>query len=360
MPIQTQPIALDCMRLVVEVIVWRGTVAEARHRVQVALSTCEGVLEAGTRDAHLATTFRSAAKPFQLLPLVERGHAKRWQWSDEQLAVMAASHTGSPYHVALVSGILDRLQLTDQALACDFHEPLDPVSREHLRLRPEARSALYNNCSGKHAGMLCLALSEGWPSSGYHQAEHPVQQLMRRTVAETCGVSTESMAVAVDGCNVSVFGLPLAAMARGYARLSAANDSESSAVEAQRERALARIRKAMQSFPGAVGGAGRLSTALMEATQGRLVAKGGAEGLECIGLPARGLGLAVKCEDGHARAMGPAVIAVLEHLHALEAHELEPLREWSHPTVRNHAARAVGSIEPQVRELVSGSLESDT
>ena len=334
------------MRLQIEVLVWRGGIRESRHRMQAAVSDPAGRLEAGTERAEDVTTFRSAAKPFQLLPLVERGHAGRWGWTDEDLAIMAASHTGSPAHVERVSAILARLGLGVQHLACGYHEPLDPISLAHVRARPEARSALYNNCSGKHAGMLCLALSEGWPVEGYYRPDHPLQVLMRRTVAEVCGMSPESVAVAVDGCNVSVFGLPVAAMARGYARLAAA-----SAEGDPREQALNRIRAAMCAHPRAVAGQGRFSTVLMEQTAGRLVAKGGAEGLECVGIAARGLGLALKCEDGQARGVAPAMLALLEQLGELSGDELARLAESRRPVIRNHAGREVGALEAVVRVL---------
>ena len=332
------------MRLQIDVIAWRGPIRESVHRIQAAVSDVSGRLEAETDQADTVTTFRSAAKPFQLLPLVERGHADRWGWSDEQVAVMAASHTGSPRHVALVSGILARLGLSDRSLACGYHEPLDPVSLEHVRAHPEARSPLYNNCSGKHAGMLCLALSENWPVEGYQRAEHPLQELMRRTVAEVCGVGAESVATAVDGCSVPVFGLPLAAMARGYARLAAATAEGDG-----RTRALDRIRRAMCGYPGAVGGAGRFSTVLMERTGGRLVAKGGAEGLECVGLPARRVGMALKCEDGSARGLAPATLALLEHLGELSGAERSSLAASRRPLVTNHAGLEVGSLEAVIR-----------
>ena len=334
------------MRLQIDVFVRRGTIPESRHRVQAAVSDASGRLAAGTEHAGGVTTFRSAAKPFQLLPLVERGHAARWGWSDEQLAVMAASHTGSPAHVALVSGILERLELTDRHLACGYHEPFDPVSLAHVRAHPEDRSALYNNCSGKHAGMLCLARSEGWPVAGYERSDHPVQQLMKRTVAEMCGVAADALEVAVDGCSVSVFGLSLSAMACGYARLA-----EASADGDGRARALSRIRGAMCAFPRMVGGEGRFSTVLMEETRGRLVAKGGAEGLECVGLPVRRWGLALKCEDGQARGIAAATLALLEHLEELLEAELERFARLRRPVVTNHAGLEVGALEAVVRVL---------
>lgn len=326
------------MRLSIEVEVRRGPIAESRHRIQAAVCDAAGTVRASTDRSGGITTFRSAAKPFQLLPLVERGHAREWGFSDEELAIMAASHTGSAYHLELVRGILERAGLEPRHLACGYHEPLDPESLERVRREPDERSPLYNNCSGKHAGMLCLARSEGWPLEGYHLPGHPLQQLMRRTVAEVCGVVPDDVAIAVDGCSVCVFGLPLAAMARGYAVLASARPAGS-----DRERALDRIRRAMMSHPAATGGAARFSTALMEACGGRIVAKGGAEGLECVGLPESGLGVAVKVEDGASRAVGPAAIAVLESLGAIPASSaaLDGLRS---PPIHNAVGAEVGHL----------------
>ncbi len=338
------------MRLELEVILWRGRIAESRHRMQAAVCDPAGRLEAATEGVAAVTTFRSAAKPFQLLPLVERGHADRWGWTEPDLAVMAASHTGSPEHVARVEAILARLGLEARHLACGYHEPLDPVSLEHVRARPDARTSVYNNCSGKHAGMLCLAISEGWPVEGYHRPDHPVQRLARQTVAEVCGLAPEALTLAVDGCSVPVFGLPLAAMARGYARLAgAAADGD------PRSAALDRIRRAMCGHPRMVGGEGRFSSVLMERTGGRLLAKGGAEGLECVGLPGRRLGLAVKCEDGQGRGLAPATLALLEHLGELSDGEREALRASRRPVVTNHAGLEVGELEAVLRVPASAS-----
>jgi L-asparaginase II len=334
------------MQLSIEVQAWRGAIAESRHRLEAAVVDAEGRLQAGSGEPRLVTSFRSSAKPFQLLALVERGHADRWGFSDEQLAVMAASHTGSPYHLRLVSGILERIGVDEGHLACRFHEPLDPESLADVRAHPEKRGGLYNNCSGKHAGMLALAVAETWPIEGYERPEHPVQQLALRAVSELCGIPADELVTGTDDCGVVVFGLPLAAMARGYARLASAMDSGD-----DRERALHRIRRAMTTYPAATGGAARFSTHLMEATRGRLLAKGGAEGLECVGIPARGLGLTLKCIDGSARALGPATLALLEHLGELSESERERLAGARRPVLRNHAGREVGRLEAVVRAL---------
>ncbi len=327
------------MHLHVSVVVWRGSIAESRHSVQIAL--CGPDDPGAAADA--VTTLRSAAKPFQLVPLVERGHADRFGWSDEQLAVMAASHSGSAYHVGLVRGILEGIGCSDADFACGYHDVFDPVSRAHLAAHPAERTAIYNNCSGKHAGMLSLARSEGWPLAGYELPDHPLQQLMHLTVAEICGLETSAVPSAIDGCNVPVFAMPLGAMARGYARLATAAETI-----APRVRALARIRAAMTAYPVATDGAGRFNATLMQVTGGRLVAKGGAEGLECVGITSRGVGLALKCEDGEARAVVPATIAVLEHMGELSPSEIAELAAFRRPQIRNHVGRTTGFLEAVV------------
>jgi len=330
----------------VEVQAWRGSIAESRHRLEFAAIDAEGRLHAGSGDARRVTSFRSSAKPFQLLALVERGHAERFGFSDEELAVMAASHTGSPYHLRLVTGILERIGLPETLLACGFHEPLDPESLADVRAHPEKRGPLYNNCSGKHAGMLALAVAESWPTEGYERQEHPIQQLARRAVADLCGIASDDLHTGTDDCGVVTFGLPLTAMARGYARLAAAMDGGDA-----RERALHRIRTAMTTYPTATGGAARFSTQLMEATRGRLVAKGGAEGLECLGIMGSGLGLALKSLDGASRALPPATVALLEHLGEIHETERDRLASSRRPVIRNLVGREVGHLEAVVRSL---------
>ncbi len=336
------------MRFDLEVVVRRGSIVESRHRLQCAAVDAQGALVAGTQHPDLVTTFRSSAKPFQLLPLVERGHADRFGFSDEQLAVMAASHTGSRHHVELVVGILARIGLGPEHLACGFHDPEDAASREDLQRGGLPRTALYNNCSGKHAGQLALCVAEGWPVGDYHLPSHPAQKLVRETIADACGVPAASLEAGVDGCSLPVFALPLSAMARAYAVLASARPDAPDA----RTRALARIARAMGAHPVAVGGDGRASTVIMQATGGRIVAKGGAEGLLLLALLDRGLGCAIKCEDGTSRAVAPASVAVLEHLGALPAGEDAALAPLRRPRVTNVVGLEVGFIEAELRETV--------
>ena len=245
---------------------------------------------------------------------------------------------------------------------------MDAESLADVRRDPASRSALHNNCSGKHVGMLALAQAEGWPLAGYERADHPLQQLMLRTVAECCGVAADTVRLGIDGCSVPVFGLPLAAMALGYARLAeamacgdrgavsqAAAPQAKEASEARhpkepvRARALRRIGRAMAAEPVIVEGTGRLATDLMLATRGRIVAKSGAEGLLLVADPRGSRGVAIKCEDGAMRAMGPAAVEVLESLGVLAAEEAGPLHAHRRPPVHDAAGHTVGWLEAHVR-----------
>lgn len=334
------------MRFQLDVRVYRGQVVESRHELHAALADSDGQLLSSTGSPGLVTMFRSAAKPFQLVPLVERGHADHWGFSDEQLALMAASHTGSAYHLEVVKGILDRIGLGPEHLACGYHDPDDPEALALLRGGGAGHSPLYNNCSGQHAGLLALVRSEGWPLEGYHLPDHPLQQLLHRTLAEICRLAPESISTAVDGCSLVVYALPLQVMARGYAVLAAATRSPETDA---RTVALARIARAMTTHPRAVEGRGRISTALMEATAGRVLAKCGAEGLQLVALLDRDQGLALKCVDGAQRAVGPAVVAVLERLGMLSVEEIEALAAERRTLLFNAAGVEVGQVAAELR-----------
>jgi L-asparaginase II len=326
------------MSVHLEVQVWRGSIAESRHRLQAAVRDAAGRAVWSTERPETVTTLRSAAKPFQLTPLVERGHADRFGFGTEDLALMAASHTGSERHLEGVRRILARIGRTEADLACGADAPIDRDTLLALRRARREPEAIHNNCSGKHAGMLAMCVAEGWPIAGYEMPDHPLQRLLHRTVAEICALPVDQVATAIDGCSVSVFAMPLAAMARGYAKLASASGGGDG-----REAALARIRDAMRAHPWAVGGGERFSSALMEAAP-HLVAKGGAEGLECIGWPERGLGFAIKCEDGATRAVAPATVLVLEQLGALDGAARRRLAAWAEPVTRNAAGREVGAL----------------
>lgn len=321
----------------VEVRCVRSGTVESRHRVHVAVSDPSGRLLATSGRPDFLTYYRSAAKPLQALPLVEDGAADRLNLDPDELAVCCASHNAEPEHLERVGSVLDRAGLGPDALECGPRPPLGREVRDRLLREGTPFGPLHNNCSGKHAGMLALAVARGWPTAEYVRADHPVQRRMASEVVRWTGLREGEVRTGTDGCGVVCFAVPLTAMAASYARFAAA--------ASRGEAGPARIVDAMTDRPFLVAGTGRLDSALMEAAGGRLFAKTGAEGVHCAGLTERGLGVAIKVEDGARRAAEPALLRVLELMDVPTREERDALASYRRPVVRNARDEEVGSIE---------------
>lgn len=319
-----------------DVVVTRGGTVESRHRVHAAVVDANGTLLETARDPHTVTWWRSCAKPFQVMPLVRAGGLERLGWGSTQLALACASHGGEPEHVALAESMLAGIGLEEGDLACGAHEPLAVRGARLLRESGHRLSRLHNNCSGKHAAMLARAVLLEEPTSGYERASHAVQQASLETVAMWAGLATDQIGVAVDGCGVPVFSLPLANMALSYARLAHASTHGD---EPSR-----RILQAMTSHPFLVGGSDRFDTRLMEAVGGNVVCKVGAEGVHTFAIIDRGIGFALKVEDGSQRAQFVAVLAMLAEYDALPMPLPESLRDAAVRVVRNTRGEQVGEV----------------
>src|SRR5882762_9315650 len=260
----------------------RGNLLESRHRVHVAVVDSTGRLVAQAGDPEFRTFWRSAAKPFQALPLVEDGAAERFGLSRQDLALACASHSSEPAQVALVREFLQRIGCSERDLMCGPHRPLSDAVAKDYETRGVRLTAVYSNCSGKHAGMLALAKHHGWPTEFYARIEHPVQQRCLAAISEYTDVATKEVGVAVDGCGVACFALPLRNMALAYARLG---NSEVRTRNAEHEGQFRvptsefRVLEAMLHHPDLVAGEGRPCTEMMRAHPGRVVAKVGAEGV---------------------------------------------------------------------------------
>lgn len=321
-----------------DILVTRGDAVESRHRVHAAVVDARDALVGGARDAGLVAAWRSCAKPFQVMPLVESGEFDELGWGDDQLALACASHGGEPEHVALAEGMLASVELEEGDLACGPHEPLSPRGVRLLRDAGDRPTRLHNNCSGKHAAMLARAAVAGWETNGYERRGHPVQAAILDTVAHWTGVPCERIGQAVDGCGVVVFSLPLDAMARSYARLAAAVVRGDEVPE--------RVVHAMTSRPFLVGGSERFDSILMEETDGRVLAKVGAEGVHTVAVLDQQVGFAIKVEDGNSRAQHPAVLRMLQHLGALPDPLPARLADLLVRPVRNTRGETVGEIRP--------------
>ncbi len=322
--------------IVLDVAVTRGGVVESRHRVHAAVVDADGRLRLGARNPRLTTWWRSCAKPFQVMPTIERGYFDQLAWGSDELALACASHGGEPEHVSIAGAMLAALGLEAGDLACGAHEPLSARGARLLRESGHPLTRLHNNCSGKHAAMLALATRERWPAEGYEQHDHAVQRAALAAVARWTGLPPASIARGVDGCGVTVFALPLANMALAYARLVQASASVGSAAH--------RIVSAMTGHPFLVGGSDRFDSLVMDACRGRVVCKIGAEGVHSLGLVQQGLGIALKVEDGSARAQYAAVLALLDALGELPEPLPASLRDLAGPMVWNTRGEIVGEV----------------
>jgi L-asparaginase II len=254
---------------------------------------------------------------------------------------MCASHSGEDRHVEIARSMLASLGLGEDALACGSHWPFNTTAARALRERGEVPGRAHNNCSGKHAGMLALAAAHGWPLVDYHEAEHPVQLRMLQEISHWSDVATERIDVAVDGCGVATFMLPLNALALTFARLAIAGRSPASPA--------GRVTRAMLEYPELVGGTGRLCTELIRVTRGRIFAKVGAEGVYCAAVPGAEIGIALKVEDGAKRAAEPALLEVLRLLGLLTDEDMGSLEKFARPDVLNTRGEVVGSLRARIR-----------
>lgn len=324
--------------LELDVIATRGPDVESRHRVHAAVVGDDDLLIAGAHDVDVVSSWRSCAKPFQVLPLLESGAFDDLHWGDDQLALACASHGGEPEHVALAQGMLSDIGLEEGDLACGPHDPLSSRGMKLLRESGARLTRLHNNCSGKHAAMLARAHAAGWPTYGYERREHAVQRCCLQAVAAWSGVAERDVSQAIDGCGVVAFALPLENMARAWARLAR--------VVRERDGPAYRVVHAMQTRPFLIGGTDRFDSVLIEETEGRAIAKIGAEGVHCVAVPELGVGFAIKVDDGAQRAQFPSVLRVLQLLDVLPSTLPPRLEDFLRRPIRNTRGEIVGEIRP--------------
>jgi L-asparaginase II len=306
----------------------RGARVESTHRGAVAVADADARIAFARGDIDAVIYPRSAFKMLQAVPLVERGAAEAFGLSDEELALACASHSGESAQVALVEAWLKRLGLSAAQLVCG------PEGAEHERAR------LTHNCSGKHAGFLTLALHLGAPVKGYAEPAHPVQHEVRAALAGFCGLADEALAHGRDGCGAPAFIMPLRALAQGLARFVSGKG-----ISPARGAAAQRLSAAMRAHPELIAGAGRPCTELMQAAQGRAIVKAGAEGVYAAALPDRGLGIALKIDDGASRAARAAIAALLAALGAVPA-DNPHLSSYLDAPVTGADGKILGRVRP--------------
>ncbi|MGH6814781.1 MAG: asparaginase, partial [Hyphomicrobiaceae bacterium] len=287
----------------------RGCLVESVHRGAVAVMRPSGepVLALGPTDRPIFP--RSAIKALQCLPPIETGAADRFGFGAAEIALACASHSGTDRHVAVAASMLERADLTAEALGCGAHMPLGEAAAQRLILGGRPPTALHNNCSGKHAGMLATAVHLGEPPDGYWKPEHPVQQRILNVLQEFTGQALGADVCSIDGCSAPNWAIPLRDLARAFACFVTGEGPA-----APHRAAAERIVHACWQEPELVAGQGRLDTRLMTRSPGEVFVKTGAEGVYCGALPRLGLGLAIKIDDGAKRAAEAVLIEILRRL----------------------------------------------
>lgn len=325
--------------VLVEVV--RGALVESRHRGSVAVVDADGATVLALGDVAQPVFPRSAVKPLQALPLIESGAAERYGFGDVEIALACASHGGEPAHVAAASRMLARAGLDAAALECGAHWPSHQPSAQALARSGGAPSALHNNCSGKHAGFLCVACTAGVDHRGYVAADHVVQREVRAALEDLTGSSLTADVCGIDGCSIPTWGVPLQHLALAFARFGTGRQ-----MEQKRANAAARIRAACAAEPYYVAGSGRFCTEVMKLFGTRVLVKTGAEGVFCGALPGEGIGIALKCDDGATRAAEVAMAAMIARFLPMSGDERGALERFVRPTLRNWNGIEVGGLRP--------------
>ena len=309
--------------------VTRGSLVESIHRGSIAIADAEGAIRFALGDIQTPVYARSSLKPIQALVLIESGAAQAFGLSDEEVALACASHSGEPMHTERVAAWLARIGCSERDLACGPQAPRHEPTLEAMLRRGDKPTRLHNNCSGKHSGFLTVARHWNVATAGYEHIDHPVQKAVATSLRELSGV--EELPWGVDGCAVPNFALPLGGFARALAKLAGG-----------RTPGAPRIVRSMTSHPELVGGTGRACTMLIRATAGRVAVKTGAEGVYAGIFPERGLGIALKIDDGATRASETVIAAILDKLGVLG----DGGREFLAAPVLNTRGANVGERRP--------------
>lgn len=328
----------------------RGNLVESIHWGAIAVVDKFGHLFASYGDPELVAYLRSSSKPIQALPLIELGGAERFDLTDHEISLMCASHRGLDIHVAVLEKLQAKIGVQESDLMCGTHPISDKATAEAMLMRSEKPGQNRHNCSGKHTGFLAQAILRGKNKENYINVEHPVQELVVQTFAQMSHVPQHDIYIGIDGCSVPVFGVPLRNAGWSFASLC-----DPSELDPQRAQACRRITTAMTNAPDMVSGPGQFDTELMKVGRGKIIAKGGAEGYQSIGLlpgafgnDSPALGIVFKIADGDSigRARPLVGIEILRQLGALDDEKIQALSAFDTRLIQNWRKLDVGELTP--------------
>ena len=324
--------------------VTRGDRVESVHRGSIVISDAKGKIVWTCGDADKPVFPRSAVKAIQALPLIESGIADRLHLTEAEIALAVASHSGEPEHAKLAAGMIAKAGREPACLECGAHWPMGEAATRALAATGAQPSALHNNCSGKHAGFICLACGLDADPAGYVKPDHIVQKQVTEALSSMTGAGFDADLCGTDGCSIPTYAIPLHALAKAFAQIGTGEG-----LGPERAKAFKRIRTSVAAHPFMVAGTGRFDTDAMTIFGERLFCKTGAEGVYCASLPEQGLGIAMKCDDGAGRATQVMMAAVIAHYLPMSEQERQRFEPLLTPQLVNWNKITVGQLRSALR-----------
>ncbi|NOU98870.1 asparaginase [Paenibacillus sp. LMG 31457] len=315
---------------------YRGKVLECTHAGHICGVDDTGSIRYAAGNPLHMTYLRSAAKPFQAIPVLQHGIEKLYGFTGKETAVIAGSHRGEPFHIAAIESMLHKSGICEESLLCASTYPLNADARDDVLRHDRPKRRVYHNCSGKHSGILALCKGGGYDIVSYCDPGHPVQRQILRTLASLSEVPEADIPIGTDGCGFPVFALPLDGLARAYLKLACSD----LIVDAPIRSAVEKLTALMSEHSEMIAGTDFICSVLLR--DANIVAKGGAKGVYCFGLKNERLAFALKVLDGSEEEWPLIVASILEQIDYTNRATIDDLYRISQVKISNDANRIVG------------------
>ncbi|MGI6084728.1 MAG: asparaginase [Acetivibrionales bacterium] len=295
------------------------------------------VYSIGNPDAGIF--LRSSGKPIYAVAYAKSGLLDKYNITLKEFAIMCSSHEGQAYHRRIILSILKKAGLSDKDLDCGHKYPENQKVHDALVMLGKRPTPIFSNCSGKHAGILALCRFYNYPTKDYTNPDHPVNRLIKKTMAELLGCDESAIITGKDGCTLPSYFLTMQQTAWLYARIARGCEGNDKYRDC-----FGLIQSAMIKYPRVIRGSGTFCTDLIKHSEGRAIGKIGAEGIYCISIPEKQLGVCIKMSDGHPWSSFPVAVRVLEELGILDALAVKKLEKWALPPIKDDKGNIVGYI----------------
>lgn len=320
----------------------RGQLVENVHRGDIAVVGRDGKLKYYKGDPYKVAYMRSSLKPIQALNIFLSGAVEKFNFEDDEIALMCGSHYGEDMHLKVVDKILKKMELSQSDLLCKGSYSIKEKYKK-LQLKKNVKlTKAHSDCSGKHCGMLSSCLAKGYDIKNYNSMENPLQKDLKKLIADFCEIDESKIIVGKDGCGVPVHAMPLYNVALAFSKFAFTDD-----LDEKLKNACDRVFTSMNRYPEMVAGNDGFCTELMKHTNGKLIGKMGADGVYCVAVKGMDIGIAIKIEDGNMnRAVPPVVMRCLEDLNILTTSEMEALQKFRHEHLKNSLGEETGKVNP--------------